>query len=54
MKITLDISDSVICAFINGVRVGGTGLEMFSHQLDSDDLVDGNTVKLPRDRSADE
>ena len=54
MKITLDIKDGVLCAFLSGVRVGGdTGLEMFSFQLDSDDLKDGNTVKLPRDRRAD-
>lgn len=48
MKIILDISDSTICAFLNGVKLGETGLEMFSFQLDSDDLVDGKTTKLPR------
>lgn len=48
MKITLDIPDGVFCAFLNGVQLGRTGLEMFSHQLDSEDLVDGKTTKLPR------
>ena len=49
MKITLDISDGVACAFLNGVRFTSTGAEMFSHQLDGDDLFDGNTIKLPRE-----
>ena len=49
MKITLDISDNVVCAFLNGVRFTATGAEMFSHQLDGDDLIDGNTIKLPRE-----
>ena len=49
MKITLDISDGVVCAFLNGVRFTATGAEMFSHQLDGDDLIDGNTIKLPRE-----
>lgn len=52
MKITLDISDNVVlCAFLNGVRVGGDGLEMFSFQLGSDDFEDGKTIKLPREGS---
>ena len=49
MKITLDIPDTVICAFFSGVRYGNTGMEMFSYQLDSDDLKDGKTTKLPRE-----
>lgn len=53
MKITLDIKDGVLCAILSGVRVGGdTGLEMFSFQLDSYDLKDGNTVKLPREQES--
>ena len=49
MKITLDIPDGVICAFLNGVRANENGrLEMFSFQLESDDLVDGKETKLPR------
>lgn len=51
MKITLDISDTVICAFFNGVELTNTGMQMFSFQLDGDDLKDGNTVKLPREKT---
>lgn len=53
MKITLDIPDSVICAFLNGVRIGDTGMEMFSFQLGGDDLEDGKTTKLPREVKTD-
>ena len=48
MKITIDIPDNkVLCAFLNGVRIGDDGLEMFSFQMTGDDFEDGNTVKLP-------
>ncbi len=51
MKIILDISDGVMCAFLNGVQVNENGgMEMFSHQLDMDDLKDGKETKLPRER----
>lgn len=48
MKVTLDIPDGIICAFLNGVEYTDTGMQMFSYQLGSDDLKGGNTVKLPR------
>ncbi len=50
MKVILEIDDGVLCAFFSGVKVGKTGLEMFAHQLDGDDLMDGNTIKLPREK----
>ena len=50
MKITLDIPDCIIYAFLNGVEHTDTGLQMFSYQLSSDDLKDGNIVKLPREK----
>lgn len=50
MKITLEINDGVICAFLNGVQLTATGMEMFSFQLGGDDLADGNTIKLPREK----
>ena len=50
MKITLDISDGIICAFFNGVEVTCGGLQLVSYQIASDDLTDGNIVKLPRER----
>jgi hypothetical protein len=49
MKVTLDIPDGIICAFLNGVEYTNTGMKMFSYQLGGDDLKDGNTIKLPRD-----
>ena len=48
MKIILDIPDCIICAFLNGAEHTDTGLQMFSYQLSSDGLKDGNNVKLPR------
>jgi len=50
MKITLDIPDGAICAFLNGVQITYSGMEMFSYQLGGDDLEDGKTTKLPRDK----
>lgn len=51
MKITLDIPDNIImCAFLNGVEMTNSGMQMFSYQLGSDDFKDGNVIKLPRNR----
>lgn len=49
MKITLDINDDMMCAFLSGVMLTYDGLQMVSYQLGSDDLRDGNTIKLPRE-----
>lgn len=49
MKITLDINDNMMCGFFNGVMLAYDGLQMVSYSLSSDDLVDGNTIKLPRE-----
>jgi hypothetical protein len=49
MKITLDIPDGIVCAFFNGVKHEGYSMSLVSYQLGSDDLVDGNVVKLPRE-----
>jgi hypothetical protein len=52
MKIILDIPDMVLCAFLNGVRASENGgAEMFSFQLDLEDLQDGKETKLPRVRT---
>lgn len=48
MKITLEIPNGVVCAFMNGVQYTYDGMTMFSWQMDGDDLRDGNTIKLPR------
>lgn len=49
MKVTLDIPDGTVCAFLNSLQWTGNGVKMMSSQIDSEDLVDGNTVKLPRE-----
>ena len=48
MKITLDIPDTTTCAFFNYVFVNkdGYGMEMGVRSLDSDDIVDGNEIKV--------
>lgn len=54
MKITLDIPDGIICCFFNGVQRTFGGLQMVSYALDSDDVRDGNTIKLPREQEKNE
>lgn len=54
MKITLEIPDDVIAGFFNVVRSGGDRMWLASYQLGTDDLFDGNTVKLPRERDGDQ
>lgn len=54
MKITLDIPDGCFCGFLNGVKTGETGLELFSFQLESDDFKDGKVTKLPREKGIDD
>ena len=49
MKITLDIPDGIFCGFFNGVERTQNELQLVSYQLGTDDLFDGNTVKLPRE-----
>lgn len=50
MKITLDIPDGIIAGFFNGVEVTAQGMQLVSYQLSTDDLKDGNIVKLPREQ----
>lgn len=54
MKITLDIPDGFICCFFNGVQRTFDGLQMVSYSLCSDDMRDGNTIKLPREQEKNE
>lgn len=49
MRIILDINDNMMCAFFGGVMLTYDGLQMVSYQLSTDDLIDGNTIKLPRE-----
>lgn len=55
MKITLEIPDGIVAAFLNGVvwDTPGYGATLVSYALDSDDLKDGRFVKLPRTVGAD-
>lgn len=48
MKITLDIPNATTCAFINYVFVNEDtyGMSMGVKSLESDDLVDGNEIKV--------
>ena len=47
MKITLDIPKYTTCAFFNYVYYGdGAYMSMGVKSLDSDDLVDGNVIKV--------
>lgn len=48
MKITLDIPDGIIAGFFNGVEVTAHGMQLVSYQLSTDDLKDGNIVKLQK------
>lgn len=49
MKITLDIPDGIMCAFVNGVECTSHGMQMVSYSLGSDDLQAGAEIKLPRE-----
>lgn len=46
MKITLDIPDNTLCAFLNYVYIDCSGMTMGTHALQSDDLKDGNEIKI--------
>ena len=46
MKITLDIPDGTICAFIDFIRTTNTGLVMQGHSISSDELYDGAVIKI--------
>lgn len=54
MKITLDIPDGIVCAFLSGVEATLAGMNMVSYSLDSDDLHDGAEIKLPREAKQNE
>lgn len=50
MKIILEIPDGTIAGFLNCIEVTNCGMQLASYQLDSDDLKDGNCIKLPREQ----
>lgn len=54
MKITLDIPDGMLAGFFCGVNSTNRGMCLVSYQLGTEDFVDGNTLKLPRERDGDQ
>ena len=56
MKITLDIPDTTTCAFINYVLINKDtyGMSMCVKSLESDDLVDGNEIKVDPSKGGDD
>lgn len=54
MKITLDIPDSMVGCYVNGVLVTNCQLYMVSYELDHCDLHDGAVIKLPREEKQNE
>ena len=48
MKITLNIPDGVICAIFNGIEFKDGCYNLFAYSLETADMVDGNTLTLPR------
>ena len=50
MIITFDIPDGIICGVFNCIEHTNAGLQLVTYQLSSDDLTDGNILKLPRER----
>lgn len=48
MKITLDLPDEMVCAFVGFVYYDDYKYSMGVSSLDSADLKDGNVIKIPR------
>lgn len=50
MKITLDVPDTTVCAYFCYIRITGKCMKMGCTLLDSDDFVDGNEIKIPKEK----
>ena len=48
MRIILEIPDGAVCAVLTYVETTKFGAQLASSTLDTADLRDGNTIKLPR------
>lgn len=46
MKITLDIPDTTVCAFLDFVYYTNTGMAMQGHSMPSDELFEGAEIKI--------
>lgn len=50
MKVVFEIPDGIIAGFLNCIEVTDCGMQLSSYQFGSDDLKDGNCIKLPREQ----
>ena len=50
MKITLDVPDTTVCAYFCYVKYDSPGSSMGCTLLDTDDFVDGNEIKIPKEK----
>lgn len=48
MRITLEIPNGAVCAVLACVESTARGMQLASYTLGSEDLRDGNNIKLPR------
>lgn len=53
MKITIDIPDTTLSVFVSMIWDEFTVYKMGTSALDTDDLKDGNEIKLPREKEND-
>ena len=54
MRITLDLPNEMVCAFVGFVYYDGYKYSMGVASLDSDGLKDGNVIKVPRKQEEEE
>ena len=54
MKVTLDLPNEMVCAFVGFVYFDGYKYSMGVSSLDSADLKDGNVIKIPRKQEEEE
>ena len=54
MKITLELPNEMVCAFVSWVLSDGYKYSIGVSPLDSDDLKDGNVIKIPRKQEEEE
>ena len=54
MRITLDLPNEMVCAFVGFVYYDDYKYSMGVTSLDSDDLKDGNVIKIPKKQEEEE
>lgn len=53
MKVTIDIPDTTLAVFVSMLWSENWHYKMTVSSLDTDDLKDGNEIKLPREKEND-